>query len=203
MTKTQLLDQEAVRIAKCRICKIGKVGKAVPGEGNPNAKIVFIGEAPGRTESQTGRPFIGRSGQYLTKLIESAGLVRDYVYITSPVKYFPIINPGEHLKGRAPTDVEIAHGKIHLNRQLAIINPKLIILLGSVAAKTLLNEPPKVSRTHGKVIVENGISYFITYHPAAAIRFTKIRKLIEADFQKLLIYGNMAKIMPPAKRTTK
>lgn len=185
MTKQSLLGREAAKISRCRFCKVEKIGRAVPGEGNSNAKIVFIGEAPGRQESLTGRPFIGRSGQYLTKLIESTGLKREEVFITSPVKYFPVVPNTQPPKGRAPTDVEITHGKTHLDKQLEIIKPKLIVLLGSIAAKALLGTPPMVSKTHGTIIKENGRNYFYTYHPAAAIRFFKFRKLIESDFKIL------------------
>lgn len=181
MDKQKLLDQIAREIKSCRICKIGKLGKAVAGEGNPNAKIVFIGEAPGRQEALTGRPFVGRSGQLLTKLLSSIQITRKDVYITSPVKYFPVISQ----KGRAPTDAEINHGKIHLEEQLEIIDPKIIVLLGRVAAKGVLGQSIAVATTHGKVIKRKGKSYFVTYHPAAAVRFQKNKALIEEDFQKL------------------
>ncbi len=184
MSKQQLLDQIAEEIVKCKICKIGKIDKPVPGEGNPNAKIVFVGEAPGRTEGETGRPFIGRSGQYLTRLIESIGLSRQDVFITSPVKYFPVIAG----KGRAPTDAEITHGKTHFDKQLEIINPKVIVLLGRVAAKAVLGESVPIAKVHGTMVQRNGKKYFFIYHPAAAIRFQKIKPLIENDFKKLKLF---------------
>lgn len=185
VTKQALLDQIAQEIALCTACKVGKIGKAVPGEGDPNAKIVFIGEAPGRTEGETGKPFIGRSGQYLTKLIESIGLNRKDVFITSPVKYFPVIKrTNGTVIGRAPTDAEIAHGKTHLFRQLNVIKPKIIVLLGRVAAVALLGKSPMISQAHGTSITQDRRKYFITYHPAAAIRFKKFKPLIESDFKK-------------------
>lgn len=180
MTRQQQLDQIAQEIASCKVCRVGKTGKPVPGEGSPNADIIFIGEAPGRTEGETGRPFVGRSGQYLTKLIESIGTSRSDVFITSPVKYFPVASG----KGRAPTDAEIAHGKTHLVRQLDIIKPKIIVLLGRVAAVALLGKSPMISQTHGTYITQDNKRYFLTYHPAAAIRFQKIKPLIEGDFKK-------------------
>ncbi len=183
MSKQKLLDEIAKEIVACKVCKTGKVGKAVSGEGNPNAKIVFVGEVPGRTEGETGRPFIGRSGQYLTRLIESIGLSRKDVFITSPVKYFPVAGN----KGRAPTDAEIAHGKTHFDKQLEIINPKVIVLLGRVAAKAVLGELVPIAKVHGTTIKKNGKKYFFVYHPAAAIRFQKIKPLIEGDFKKLKI----------------
>ena len=186
MTKSEKLNKVAKEIEKCKICKIGKFGKAVPGEGKPDAKIIFIGEAPGRQESTAGRPFVGRSGQYLTRLIESTGLDRKDVFITSPVKYYPVISQ----KGRTPSDTEIAHGKIHLVKQLEIIKPKIIVLLGRVAAIALLGKSQVVSRMHGKLIKQDNKTYFLTYHPAAAIRFQKNKALIEEDFRILKRFLN-------------
>src|ERR1700685_3374875 len=102
MDKQKELDRLAREIENCKICKIGKNGKAVPGEGNPDAKIAFIGEAPGKQEAVIGRPFIGRSGQLLRSLIREIGLKEDEVYITSPVKYLP--------ERGTPTSEDIAHG---------------------------------------------------------------------------------------------
>lgn len=203
MTKLKLLDKEATRIEKCNVCQIGKSGKAVPGEGNPDAAIVFIGEAPGRQESLTGRPFIGRSGQLLTKLIESLGLKREDVYITSPVKYFPIKKLNGKEIGRAPTHGEIEHGKIHLKKQLVIIDAKIIVLLGKVSAKGVLSRDLAINRLHGKIIKANGRNHFVTFHPAAAIRFPKIKKLIEEDFRKLGPYLKTARIAPLVRKLTK
>lgn len=175
--KRKELEKIDREIESCMECKRGKSGKAVPGEGDPEAKIAFIGEAPGVEEAKTGRPFVGRSGKYLTQLLSSIGIKRDNVYITSPVKYFP--------GRRAPNPQEIEHGKTHLLKQLAVIKPGLIVLLGNVAIRTLLGKGFFVSKIHGQPIKKDGITYFPTFHPAAAIRFKKFRLLIEQDFQKL------------------
>ena len=176
--KQKALDKIAEEIKLCRICKKDKIGLAVPGEGNPNAKIVFIGEAPGKTEAKTGRPFIGRSGKLLRSLIQKAGLddVKD-VYITSPVKYLP--------KHGTPTPLEIAHGRKHLNDQLNVIQPKYLVLLGRVAALALLEENLSVAALHGTVREKNGRNYFLTVHPAAALRFIKMKDLLFKDFRYL------------------
>lgn len=185
--KSSELEKIASQIENCDICKENKIGKPVPGEGGSNAKIMFVGEAPGRQESQTGRPFIGRSGKYLTRLIESTGLSRKDVYITSPVKYFPV-KPDGH-SGRAPTDQEITHGKTHFDKQVEIVNPKLIVLLGKVAAYALLGksvtDSVNLKTEHGKIISQNGRRYLFTYHPAAALRFPQIKQPVEEDFKKL------------------
>ncbi len=180
MDKQKALDKIAKEIENCKICKVGKSGKAVPGEGNPDAQVVFIGEAPGRQEAVTGRPFIGRSGQLLRSLIREIGLDDEKdVYITSPVKYLP--------DRGTPTSQDIAHGRIHLMKQLEVIVPKIVMLLGRVAAEGVLEKKVAVSSEHGHIIeVKDRIKYFLTYHPAAALRFpNKFKTPLKEDFQKL------------------
>lgn len=177
MRKQKELDKIAKEIESCKECKIGKNGMPVPGEGNANADTVFIGEAPGRNEALTGRPFVGRSGKFLRENIKAIGLTDSNIFITSPVKYLP-----DYI---TPTEKDIEHGKIHLIKQLKVINPKLIILLGSVACRTILEEKIPVSKKHGTVIEKKDKRYVIMYHPAAAIRFQKIRKIFVDDFKKI------------------
>lgn len=176
-SKDLLLKKIVHEIEKCRICKKNKIGQAVPGEGNSDAKIVFIGEAPGRMEAESGRPFIGRSGQLLRSLIKKVGLKEKDTYITSPVKYLP--------KRGTPTAADITHGKIHLDKQLAIINPQIIILLGTTAQKALLSKLYPILKEHGRIVIEDKKRYFMTLHPAAVLRFPKYKPLIESDFRKL------------------
>lgn len=180
MNKQKELDKIAHEIERCRICKADKSGKAVPGEGNPDANIIFIGEAPGKQEAKTGRPFVGRSGQYLRKNIREIGLKEENVYITSPVKYLP--------DRGTPTSKDIAHGRVHLIKQFDVIQPKLIVLMGSVAAQGVLQEKIPVMKKHGTIIQKDGHTYFLTLHPAAAIRFTTLRDIFHADFHKLKEY---------------
>ena len=175
--KRAVLAQIAKEIERCRICKQGKSGMAVPGEGNPDADIMFIGEAPGRQEAKTGRPFIGRSGQLLRSLIVESGLTEEDVFITSPVKYLP--------DRGTPTPKDVAHGRTHLAKQLAVIEPKILVLLGAVAALGVLEEKIPIVKRHGEIIEKDGRKYFITFHPAAALRFPKLKTLLLADFQKL------------------
>jgi uracil-DNA glycosylase len=190
MDKQKKLNKITNEIENCIVCKQGKSGKAVPGEGNPDAKVVFIGEAPGRQEAVTGRPFIGRSGQLLRSLIRGIGLKEADVYITSPVKYLP--------DSGTPTSQDIAHGRIHLQQQLAVIRPKFVVLLGRVAAEGVLHEKVAITKEHGQIIgksfnkaqdkrsEQTGIKYFLTFHPAAALRFPQRYKLhLQEDFRKL------------------
>ncbi len=177
MDKQAKLNAIAYEIASCKECKKGKFGKPVPGEGNPDAKIMFVGEAPGYKESETGRPFVGRAGKFLDKMLAKSGIRREDVFITSPVKYFP----GK----RAPTLGETMHGMAHTKKQIGVIKPKMIVLLGNTAVKGVLGEDLKICDIHGKVIEKDGIRYFPTIHPSAAMRFTGMRNIMEKDFDKL------------------
>ncbi|MCX6783889.1 MAG: uracil-DNA glycosylase [candidate division WWE3 bacterium] len=180
ISKEKELKKIAVNIASCRLCQQGMSGLPVPGEGAVNAKLMFIGEAPGVEESKTGRPFIGRSGKLLTQILAEIGLKREEVFITSPVKYFP--------GRRAPTSQEIDHGRTHLLAQIKVIQPKFIVLMGTTAVKALLpDETFHAVKDHGRVVTQSGQTYFLTFHPAAALRSPKIwGGLMRADFKKLL-----------------
>lgn len=171
------LEKISEAIEKCKTCLENKSGRAVAGEGNPDADILFVGEAPGRLESQTGRPFVGRSGKLLRKLIADAGLNEEDVFITSPVKYLP--------DNGTPSAKDIAHGKTHFDKQVQIIQPKIIVLLGRVAAEAVLERKISVVSEHGKVLKEKGRNMFVTVHPAAALRFTKMKGMLLEDFKKL------------------
>lgn len=177
MDKQKALKKIAGEIARCIVCKKDSIGVAVPGEGNPNAKIVFVGEAPGKTEARTGYPFIGRSGTFLRSQIQKILNLDDRkdVYITSPIKYLP--------KKGTPTPSQIAHGRKHFLKQLEIINPEIIVIMGRVAALGVLNEAIATSKLHGTYRKEKDKIYFFSYHPAAAVRFHR-HTFIE-DFKKL------------------
>jgi uracil-DNA glycosylase len=183
MNKKLALAKIAKEIEKCKICKVGKSGMSVPGEGNPDADIVFIGEAPGKKEAATGRPFIGRSGQLLRSLIREVGLKEEDVFITSPVKYLP--NGPDGTPGGTPKPADIAHGRIHLMKQFEVIQPKIVVLLGSVAALGVLGVKVPVKTDHGKIIEHEGRKHMVTLHPAAALRFPPLKLLIKEDFAKL------------------
>lgn len=183
LNKQKELDKIAEEIKNCKICKVGKSGKAVPGEGSPTAAVMFIGEAPGRKESETGRPFIGRSGQLLRATIREVGLLEEEVYITSPVKYLP--------DRGTPTSKDIEHGRIHLEKQIKIINPKVMVLLGNTAVVAVLQAKIPTLTNHGKIIVHPSANsgqdrkYLVTIHPAAVLRFPKYKSLFLDDFKKL------------------
>jgi DNA polymerase len=177
MNKDKALAKVTEEIVACKICPMGKSGLPVVGEGNADAEVAFIGEAPGKQEAKTGRPFIGRSGKLLRSLIKEVGLKEEDVYITSPVKYLP--------DRGTPTSADIAHGRLHLIKQLNIIQPKIIVLLGSSAVQGVLEEKLPIMKVHGTVVEKEGRKYFITLHPAAAVRFQKFKVLLLEDFKKL------------------
>lgn len=171
------LGAVATEIENCTWCKKDTTGEAVPGEGDPHAQVMFIGEAPGKQEALTGRPFVGRSGKLLREQIIRIGLLEKDVFITSVVKYLP-------LRG-TPSKEQIAHGRIHLKTQIALIKPKVVVLLGSVAAEGVLEAFVPIAKEHGEIKKRNNTVIFLSYHPAAAIRFQKLRKIFVSDFDKL------------------
>lgn len=177
MDKQKALDTLADEIAHCTICQEKKSGKPVPGEGNPDAQIIFIGEAPGKQEAATGRPFIGRSGKLLRTLIKDSGLNENDVFITSVVKYLP--------DRGTPSKSDIAHGRSHLLQQLAIIHPQIVVLLGSIACQGVLEEVIPINQKHGDVIEKDGIKYMVMFHPSAALRFPPLKEKLVEDFEKL------------------
>lgn len=177
MDKQKHLDEVAKEIEKCKICRISKSGKPVPGEGNPDADVVFMGEAPGKQEAETGRPFIGRSGKLLRSFIKMIDLNEKDVFITSPVKYLP--------DRGTPTSDDIKHGMVHTQKQIDIINPKVIVLLGRAATEGVLDKKLSVVKEHGRVMEKDGRLYLIALHPAFAIRFPSNREKLGMDFEVL------------------
>jgi DNA polymerase len=158
----------ASRIKRCRLCALGKTRKhAVPGEGNSKAKVMFIGEAPGKKEDETGRPFAGKAGKFFNELLKKNRIDRKKCFITSVVKCHPP-------KNRNPKSIE---AKIcvqeYLMKQVRLVNPKIIVLLGNTAKKYAPKELLK-----GKKVI-------ITHHPAAGMRFPKSRRKMEKDFHKI------------------
>ncbi len=177
MNKQIKLRKIEREIEQCPACKKGGTGKAVPGEGSPDALVMFVGEAPGREEAKAGRPFIGRSGKFLRGMIAGLGIEETAVFITSPVHYWP--------GGRKPAQSLIAHGRTHLLKQMEIISPRLVVLLGNTACRALLEKNVEISKVHGTIVRKNGWSFFITFHPAYAVRFPEGRKNFVRDFASL------------------
>jgi DNA polymerase len=151
-------------ICNCQKCRLGATRtKFVFGVGNPNADIVLIGEAPGADEDAKGEPFVGRAGQLLNKILEATGFKREEVFICNILKCRP---PGN----RNPLPDEVEKCKPYLDYQLNLIKPKLILLLGRVAAESLLKAKEPLAKLRGKVHDYKGYKVMITFHPAALLR---------------------------------
>jgi DNA polymerase len=168
-------------IGDCRRCKLSqKRTHIVFGEGNADARLMFIGEAPGREEDIQARPFVGEAGMLLTRLIEKMGLKRENVYIANIVKCRPPLN-------RDPERDEIEQCRGFLERQIDIISPDIIMSLGRIAASTLMgNEKLKITAIRGKIFDYRGIPLVPTFHPAYLMRNPKDKWLTWNDAQKVL-----------------
>ena len=171
----QRLHQKILRCKKCRLCK-NRI-HAVPGEGPFNAKIMFIGEAPGAEEDKTGRPFVGRSGRLLTQLLSEARLKRKEVFITSVVKSRPP-------KNRNPKADELKACRFWWMEQVVIIKPKIIVLLGLIAKKEVLAQFG-IKAERGQFVRYQNMDVMWTYHPAAALRSTRWKKTLLSDLKKI------------------
>jgi len=154
----------AKAVEACTRCPLYKTAThGVPGEGDPKARLVCVGEAPGANEDETGRPFVGQAGGLLTKILAAVDLTREEVFITNVVKHRP---PGN----RNPAPGEIEACSPYLVRQLELIKPKVIIAFGTFAAQTLLNTKTPIGKLRGEVHRYHGIPLVVTYHPAALLR---------------------------------
>lgn len=179
-TAAQELHAIAEQVQACTACDLHK-GRThgVPGEGNPHADVMFIGEGPGQKEDETGHPFVGAAGKFLTQLIESIGLTREEVFIANIVKCRP---PGN----RDPEPTEIATcTKLWLFKQIALIKPTIIATLGRHSMYLFLPENLKISAVHGKPYRRNNQVFLPLYHPAAALYQGSLRATLESDFKKI------------------
>jgi DNA polymerase len=167
-------------IGDCTRCKLHALGRRqiVFGVGNPHADLMFVGEAPGHDEDVQGIPFVGRAGQKLTQIIESIGLKREDVYIANVIKCRP---PGN----RNPEPDEVATCEPFLMRQIDMIAPKVIVALGSFAAKSLLKSEDSISRLRGRVYFCRGARLVPTFHPAYLLRNPSCRRDVWEDMKKV------------------
>ena len=194
--KEELAEIHKKWLKECQ-CQLRETAtQGVPGYGNSGAKIVFIGEAPGRDEDREGRPFVGAAGKFLNEMLENINLKREDVYITNVVKYRPPNN-------RDPLPEEVQTCAQWLREELEIIKPKLIVFLGRHALQHFFpNE--RISEVHGKILKKKtslGNFFFALYHPAAALYNGSMREVLMADFKKLpkVLEKISAKGATPAK----
>lgn len=178
-------DLLAGQVKSCTRCDISKTRKQpVLGEGNLNARLVFVGEAPGADEDQQGRPFVGAAGKLLTKIIESIGLKREEVYICNVLKCRPVGN-------RNPAPEEIRNCNPYLEEQLEIIKPELICALGTFAAQTLLNTKESIGRLRGQQHTYKEIPVIPTLHPAALLYHPQNKRLVWEDMKTIANFLNL------------
>jgi len=173
------LEKQVRKCTKCELCK-GRTN-VVFGTGDPDADLMFVGEAPGYYEDVQGEPFVGRAGQLLTRIIESIGMKRDDVYIANILKCRP---PGN----RNPNSNEIVLCTPHLIKQIELIRPKIICALGTFAAQTLLNTKEAIGKLRGRFFEYQGTKFLATYHPAYLLRNPNDKKKVWVDIKKVRDY---------------
>jgi DNA polymerase len=176
----ETLDQIGAEVRACRLCKLCQTRTVgVPGEGIPTAEVMFIGEGPGFHEDQQGRPFVGAAGQLLSEMLRVIGLRREDVFITNVVRCRP---PGN----RDPLPDELEACDTYTQRQIAVLQPKLIVTLGRYSMARFIGQGP-MRDLHGRTREWNGIACLAMYHPAAILRTPtpEMRRIYEEDFRKI------------------
>jgi uracil-DNA glycosylase len=172
------LEKIASEVISCPLCKLSRSRiNAVPGQGQLSSKIILIGEAPGKNEDEQGKPFVGAAGRVLNQALEKADIKKDEVFITNVVKCRP---PGN----RVPENDERSICRQYLYREISLIEPKIICILGSTAYLSILGGK-SITKNRGKIVERNGLKYFLTIHPAAAIYNKDLRLVLNNDLLKL------------------
>jgi uracil-DNA glycosylase len=190
-TKEQLLQALKNEVEGCSRCRLsGTRNMAVFGEGNPDAEIMFIGEGPGKQEDLTGRPFVGRAGELLTRIIElGMGVPRSSVFIANLVKCRPTVDM-KFERDRPPDNEELTACSPYIQRQVEIIQPRVIVALGSPSAKFLLDTSAGITKLRGNWGSFNGIPVMPTYHPSYVLRnggeTSPLRMDVWNDIKKVL-----------------
>jgi DNA polymerase len=178
--KNETLESLARRIRQCTQCPLYETrNNAVPGEGPSNARLMIVGEAPGEKEDREGRPFCGRAGVCFDQLLAEGKLQREDIFISSAVKCRPPRNRNPYVN-----ELNTCR-QLWLEKQIELLNPSLILLLGKIPWKQLFGTKAKLGDLHGKIHKRQGYRYMVTYHPAAAMRFPVARKNAFADFRRV------------------
>jgi uracil-DNA glycosylase family 4 len=162
---------------RCKLCSLGR-SQIVIGVGNPKARLMFVGEAPGEEEDRRGEPFVGKAGQLLTKIIEAIGLTREQVYIANVIKCRP---PGN----RNPEPDEVEQCEPYLFRQIDVIQPRVIVPLGKFAAQSLLKTVDPITRLRGRQFDYRGAALIPTFHPAYLLRNPSAKREVWDDMKKV------------------
>lgn len=175
MNKLETIKQNVIECTKCDLCKTRT--NSVPGKGNFQSDVIFVGEAPGRNEDKNGEPFVGAAGKKLSAALEGAGVSREQVYITNVVKCRPPNN-------RVPNTTERETCKEYLKKEISIIEPKIICVLGNTAFNSVLGGS-EITKFRGKLARKDNQLYFITIHPAATIYNQELISTLNNDIVKL------------------
>ena len=173
--KLETIREKVIQCTDCDLCKTRTC--SVPGKGNFHSSVIFVGEAPGKSEDQKGEPFIGVAGKKLSAALEDAGVSRDDVYITNIVKCRPPQN-------RIPTIAERKTCQQYLKQEISIIKPKIICVLGNTAFNSLLGGS-EITKFRGKLVLKDDQLYFLTVHPAATIYNQELIAVLKKDIVKL------------------
>ncbi|MGC1381814.1 MAG: uracil-DNA glycosylase [Candidatus Baltobacteraceae bacterium] len=188
------LERAASAAAACRKCAIGHERRNnVYGEGDPSARLMVIGEGPGETEDELGRPFVGRAGQLLDRMLLAIGLARAEVYICNTVKCRPTIPGSNGPRNRAPDAQEMANCRPFLDEQIEIVAPEIILALGAPAAKSFLGNDFQITKMRGRwYIGPREIPLMVTFHPAYILRQTGgeiegVKRLVWADLKAVRV----------------
>ena len=172
------LESTRQKVIKCTKCELAKTRtNSVPGKGNFQSDVIFVGEAPGRNEDKKGEPFVGIAGQRLGSALENAGISRESIYITNIVKCRPP-------KNRVPTITERDACGDYLQKEIAIIKPKIICILGNTAFNSILGGS-EITKYRGKIVKKDNRFYFLTVHPAATIYNQELITVLKEDILKL------------------
>lgn len=190
--RERALEHAAAVVSACRKCGIGATRRnAVYGEGDACAELMVVGEGPGETEDKLGRPFVGRAGELLDKMLLSIELPRESVFICNTVKCRPTLDQGHRLANRAPTPEEMRNCRPYLDEQIELIRPRVILALGAPAAKSFMGDKFSITKQRGQWFDgPGGIPVIATFHPAYVLRqtggaMTEVKRLVWADLKKV------------------
>jgi uracil-DNA glycosylase family 4 len=190
--RERALEHAAAVVSACRKCGIGATRRnAVYGEGDACAELMVVGEGPGETEDKLGRPFVGRAGELLDKMLLSIDLPRESVFICNTVKCRPTLDQGHRLANRAPTPEEMRNCRPYLDEQIELIRPRVILALGAPAAKSFMGDKFSITKQRGQWFDgPGGIPVMATFHPAYVLRqtggaMTEVKRLVWADLKQV------------------
>jgi uracil-DNA glycosylase len=184
------IEAAAAVVEACRKCGIGSTRtQSVYGEGDPCAAVMVVGEGPGETEDKLGRPFVGRAGELLDKMLAAIDLAREDVFICNTLKCRPTLDDGGRLRNRAPDPQEMKNCRPYLDVQIEIVRPRIILALGAPAAKSFMGETFSITKQRGQWFIgPNDIPTIATFHPAYILRqtggeLTAMKRLVYADLK--------------------